>query len=313
MRDLILLYYGFCYSIGGAGLVLALIAARLLGGEADRRFASIEAGLALVLVPFFALSYFQSRPGAPEAVKLAIWGLSYAGESLLIALLPRFIHSFFDIKGGAAILRAWTAAAGASFACIPLVLAWTKASPLLHLQMALLPAAMVYVTATSLARGIARDQWKAGLGEAEKARWRSFSIVVLALTAVFLPIMLLVDFFPGALVGLGISLSVDVKAFPLFYAALSAAYGAFTLPALGSRRRSDDSRGGRAPGPARAAEAGLSQRELEVAGLLLSGLRYREIGERLYISLSTVKTHVERIYRKTGARNKIELGRKLGE
>ena len=58
-------------------------------------------------------------------------------------------------------------------------------------------------------------------------------------------------------------------------------------------------------------DSSLSSREAEVARLLLFGLRYKDIGERLFISLSTVKTHVERIYRKTGARNKIELAQRL--
>ncbi len=59
------------------------------------------------------------------------------------------------------------------------------------------------------------------------------------------------------------------------------------------------------------AQAILSPRELEVAGLLLEGLTYQEIGERLFISLATVKTHVDRIYKKTGAGNKMELANLL--
>ena len=51
----------------------------------------------------------------------------------------------------------------------------------------------------------------------------------------------------------------------------------------------------------------ISERESEVAVLLLSGLRYDEIADRLFISTKTVKTHVHRLYQKTGTRNRMEL------
>ncbi len=55
----------------------------------------------------------------------------------------------------------------------------------------------------------------------------------------------------------------------------------------------------------------ISAREREVARLLLTGLRYGEIGEKLFISVKTVKTHVHRLYEKTGARNRMELANLL--
>jgi LuxR family maltose regulon positive regulatory protein len=42
----------------------------------------------------------------------------------------------------------------------------------------------------------------------------------------------------------------------------------------------------------------LSQRELEVLGLIAAGLSNREIAEELVIAISTVKTHINNIYRK---------------
>lgn len=54
-------------------------------------------------------------------------------------------------------------------------------------------------------------------------------------------------------------------------------------------------------------QAGLSPRETEVALLLMEGRSYRDIGEKLYISLATVQSHVKSIYRKTDCSNKTEL------
>ncbi|WP_039802803.1 LuxR C-terminal-related transcriptional regulator [Nocardia araoensis] len=51
----------------------------------------------------------------------------------------------------------------------------------------------------------------------------------------------------------------------------------------------------------------LSEREREVAELVLLGLTYREIGARLYISAKTVEHHVARIRRRVGARSRSEL------
>ena len=53
--------------------------------------------------------------------------------------------------------------------------------------------------------------------------------------------------------------------------------------------------------------AGLSERENEIAMLLLKGYPYKLIASRLYISESTVKTHVQSIYSKLDIHNRTEL------
>jgi two-component system, NarL family, nitrate/nitrite response regulator NarL len=54
----------------------------------------------------------------------------------------------------------------------------------------------------------------------------------------------------------------------------------------------------------RQAGASLSQRELEVLTLTAEGLSSAEIGRRLYIGPSTVKTHLDRIAEKLGVRGR---------
>jgi DNA-binding CsgD family transcriptional regulator len=53
----------------------------------------------------------------------------------------------------------------------------------------------------------------------------------------------------------------------------------------------------------------LSRRELDVIHYLIRGLSDNEIGERLYISRQTVHTHTKNIYKKLGAKSRIELYR----
>ena len=59
--------------------------------------------------------------------------------------------------------------------------------------------------------------------------------------------------------------------------------------------------------------AGLSEREVEVARLVLAGRTYREIGAQLYISPKTVEHHVARIRTKVGATTRAEFVAALRE
>ncbi len=50
----------------------------------------------------------------------------------------------------------------------------------------------------------------------------------------------------------------------------------------------------------------LSERELEVLALIAAGESNREIAGRLFVSTSTVKTHINNLYRKLGARSRTQ-------
>jgi len=55
----------------------------------------------------------------------------------------------------------------------------------------------------------------------------------------------------------------------------------------------------------------LSDREQDVLHLLAKGFRYKDIGNKLFISPETVKTHIKRIYEKLHVRSRSELLEKL--
>ena len=59
--------------------------------------------------------------------------------------------------------------------------------------------------------------------------------------------------------------------------------------------------------PSRPASSRLSDREREVAELLLLGMPYRDIGSQLFISAKTVEHHVARIRRRLGAESRSEM------
>jgi ATP/maltotriose-dependent transcriptional regulator MalT len=62
-------------------------------------------------------------------------------------------------------------------------------------------------------------------------------------------------------------------------------------------------------------ELGVTPRELEILGLIATGLSNREIAEKLFVSENTVKTHSSRLFDKLGAKRRtqaVQMGKELG-
>ena len=62
-------------------------------------------------------------------------------------------------------------------------------------------------------------------------------------------------------------------------------------------------------------ELGLTPREHEILGLIAAGLSNREIGEKLFVSENTVKTHSSRLFQKMSVSRRtqaVQRGKELG-
>ena len=113
------------------------------------------------------------------------------------------------------------------------------------------------------------------------------------------------DLYASLRVGAAGYLLKDMAPNELVEAVLEAGRGQPQIaPAIASRLLTELA-GGRAEATSDPLEE-LSEREREVLALLAKGLRNREIGERLFISESTVKTHVRHVLEKLQARNRAE-------
>jgi DNA-binding NarL/FixJ family response regulator len=60
-------------------------------------------------------------------------------------------------------------------------------------------------------------------------------------------------------------------------------------------------------------ELGITQREHEILGLIAEGLSNREIGERLFVSENTVKTHSSRLFVKLGVNRRVQAVQRARE
>ena len=56
----------------------------------------------------------------------------------------------------------------------------------------------------------------------------------------------------------------------------------------------------------------LTEREQQVLDLLSEGLKAKEIAEKLFVSITTVRSHVRSIYEKLQVQNRVEMMRKTG-
>ena len=52
---------------------------------------------------------------------------------------------------------------------------------------------------------------------------------------------------------------------------------------------------------------GITDREAEVIALVAEGLSNQQIADRIHVSLATVRTHLYNVFRKTGARSRVDL------
>ena len=133
------------------------------------------------------------------------------------------------------------------------------------------------------------------------------SMTIIQMTAIsLLPFLMMVDFFGWLIPGLPFAANRGLSILPLFniifcVGIMVAAYREilrpytqsmpFTVDAIFSER------------------FGLSKREKEVLQLLLEFRSYREIGERLFISPGTARSHVVHIHQKVGVSSRLELAR----
>ena len=303
----IFLYYLLCYSVGLAGLLVSLLAVFVRKTVPDRRFALFIAGMTLMVLSFTVGSQILSSRGVSGAVALGVGLVNVVADSFLVFSLPFFVHSLFPARRETALNRLWAATAG--IAALAGAAAMVGAAPpsIVTVLFAGMGTAVAYATLRGFLQVVIRRKNAAeSMTDGDRPRW-ALIVAGMTFTSVgYLPFFIVFDLFPRGFPSLTGALAPTIKVFPSFYAIVNGLYVATTVPLLVRGSRSGGPTAVRAL-PMDLDALDLSPREREVAALLAAGSTYRDIADRLFISLATVKTHVDRIYKKTGAANKTEL------
>ena len=99
---------------------------------------------------------------------------------------------------------------------------------------------------------------------------------------------------------------LDPRVQAALLAAATAPAAASSKPGPANPGSSGDGQPGQEPSSRGAAPPdGLTQREAEILALIAQGLTNPEIAARLFLSNHTVKTHISRIFAKTGSRDRV--------
>jgi DNA-binding CsgD family transcriptional regulator len=126
--------------------------------------------------------------------------------------------------------------------------------------------------------------------------------------------LLNVFFFPGVIVDLFLYKRFQVFAFsPSFYCVFCILFTRYIVRQYFAQLGSLSSALDEAVIDRVLGHAGISSREKEIILLVAKGLGNREISDRLFISLNTVKTHNRNIFQKLGVKSRFELLVKLKE
>jgi DNA-binding CsgD family transcriptional regulator len=120
--------------------------------------------------------------------------------------------------------------------------------------------------------------------------------------------------FPGVIIDLFLYIRLQIFAFtPIFYCMFSILFTRYILRQYFAKLSTISSGLEETVIGSIMDRSGISPREKEIVMLLMNGLGNREIAEKLFISLNTVKTHNRNIFQKMGVKSRFELLVKLQE
>jgi DNA-binding CsgD family transcriptional regulator len=313
MKTLISAYIIICYSIN-------LVSLCLLGLVYLRRPHTLYRQELLFMLGMMTISFTLSMPSlfappgpadVPGILDYLLCSLLLAGICLVAAATPAYIHSFRPTRLGRTISRLCLLASGVLLVASLTELILTGSTYLINACFSLMLASVAWSAAWFF-----RQVWRHRdlVRHSPSAR---VTLTMCILTVFFMPLIVMVDFLNLSLPFLPHGPGPRLVFVPLFLAIWSVLLLRKNAPIVAGAAAADAldrlpgaaPPAGRAPAPAPAPAASdaLSGREQEVAALLVQGLSYDEIGERLCISHSTVKTHVRKIYQKTGVSGKIAL------
>ncbi len=278
-----ILYWGIAYSTGL--LCLGLYGAIYYKKRdiTDLNVIIFNLNITVIVV---CLSLLSIIPEKQVELLNNIGQITFLASALLIYTLPRFSHSIKMSKNRKKLDLLFLIF---SIICIVIVLI-TKSNLVLWFMGVAIAYSMVYMIFPY------NKSYKKNKGHRHNNILGIFTLILL-------PLFFIVDFFPY-LFNIPTEVSDSVIIFPGFYLLLnigliSALKGSFWTHEIDYTVFLN--------------KYGITAREAEVLKLLVKGDSYKVIADKLTISLSTVKTHISKLYNKTETSNKLEIIKLLGK
>jgi DNA-binding CsgD family transcriptional regulator len=288
------------YSIGVASFVYALLLLLTKREPLLGRFIACSAVMTFVVAASVALNALGD--GMAQTLRDVLRWLNLSGAAAIVYLLVAFTVDAFPFAEGRLVKRL---ALGLSAAGLALCAADSAFRPGDWIKIAVLSLKTIAIYG---AAAIALVPRRGAAGSAEPRRMPSQGPYQGSLRSSLIAGALLGPFILWEEAGTG------PLAFPLKISgslSLPLLYGIWSVSFIIAQLRVKPAPGmtPSAPDEAFIARFGITPREGELLGLLLTGRSYKDIMAALSISMPTVKSHVASIYRKTGVANRLELAR----
>ena len=296
MQHFVLLYYALSFTTGCVSIGIALLLHRQYHKRVLLYYALFLAALAVILASLVGSLYVGAaglRPAA--ALDAVLAALDKAGAFLMTFSLPLFVHCLLGLP---------PAARGR----VPLVLPAAGVAVLSVLSFLFPDSLAVLAGGLSLFYGTAAGcliLLAVSLPRIPDPTLRRVLAVFFLVSLAFFPV-LLIEILRPRLAGLPALRGwewFELFSLPSYFFVLNVlsivlSIRYFDRPAyLSGRRPTEHFR----------QRFGVTAREGEVAALLVEGMSYNQIAERLFISYKTGDNHVRHLYEKTGVRNRLQL------
>lgn len=291
MGHLIFLFYILSFTLGFSVILISFLLWLKNRNKMLKLFVLCALSLTLILTEQMITAYALTNVVESSALKMLLRFVSAAGCSLLIYSLTQLVRMLIDkqisgrLLSGLIVYSLLPVAATLLYTIAGMQIVIWMASALLFLSI-LYNAVTLLVHLNRIHFGMIRGGIR--------------NLIIISL--LMFPI-LIADIFIEKIPMFGETFEFGLLSVFVFYtvfSAMSLYYIAKGFYVLMSRRSQ--------PGhPVDLGEFHITNREKEIIDCLTAGLSYRQISEKLSISIPTVKTHVTNIYKKLGVQNKIEL------
>jgi DNA-binding CsgD family transcriptional regulator len=253
-----------------------------------------------LLMLFQTLTFFYNLAAVPHTMVMSrvFTGLFLLVLNFMVYLVPYFSTWLTRLAWKRHLQALFIPLACAYFALVVLFTFFFPRNGLIYAGLVLIFAIMILFSSILIVRR--RDRIAEGT-------MRRLCLSFVVLSVVFCPLILVDAGLSYIYSGFASAFLSGVLAFPLYFlwfSVVSLVYlvGYFARPPQAPSSGLDETK---------LTEFKITEREREIVFLLQQGLTYKEIGEKLFISVHTVNNHVANIYAKAGASSRIDLLRCL--